>query len=143
MFGINNIHPMIVHFPIALILAGFFADIISLFFKKEKWLRKTGLYLMVLGTFSAIIAYISGNFFTEHPEQGEILKIFELHETGALITIIIMLIGLIIRIVSVEKKIEDTNIKWVIFLIGLLGTIAVSLTGYWGGSMVYDYMIGI
>ena len=142
MFGITNVHSMIVHFPIALIIAGFLADIISLFYKKEKCLSKTGLYLMVLGTVSAIVAYVSGNFFTEHPEQGEILKVFELHETGALISVIILLFGIIIRVIAIENKKEDTNFKWVIFLFNLLGVIAISLTGYWGGSMVFDYMIG-
>ena len=39
---------MIVHFPIALIIVGFFAEVVSLFFKSEKCLSKTGFYLMIL-----------------------------------------------------------------------------------------------
>ncbi len=42
------LHPMIVHFPIALILAGFLADTLSLFIKKEPCLSKVGFYLMLV-----------------------------------------------------------------------------------------------
>jgi uncharacterized membrane protein len=36
MFNTDHLHPMIVHFPIALITVGFFAEVISLFFQKRK-----------------------------------------------------------------------------------------------------------
>lgn len=140
MISITHFHPMTVHFPIALILIGFLADIISLFFKKEKCLAKTGFYLMIAGTISAIIAYISGNFYTEHPEEGAIHEVFELHETAAIITLAIMILATAVRIVFVASKLDETNLKWFVFALYLLGSISVALTGYWGGSMVYDYM---
>ena len=93
MFSTDHLHPMIVHFPIALITVGFIADVVSLFFKSEKCLSSTGFYLMVLGTLAAIAAWSSGQLFTEEPTQGEILKVFHNHETGALITMILMIIG--------------------------------------------------
>ncbi|ROL60809.1 DUF2231 domain-containing protein [Bacteroidetes/Chlorobi group bacterium ChocPot_Mid] len=143
MISLTHFHPMVVHFPIALILIGFLADLISLFFKQEKCLTKTGFYLMIVGTLSAIVAYISGNFFTEHPEEGAIHEVFELHESAALITLIIMLVASIIRIFLVVRKLDETNWKWLVFALYLAGTIAVSITGFWGGSMVFDYMTGI
>jgi len=98
---------------------------------------------MIVGTLSAIVAYISGNFFTEHPEEGAIHEVFELHESAALITLIIMLVASIIRIFLVVRKLDETNWKWLVFALYLAGTIAVSITGFWGGSMVFDYMTGI
>jgi hypothetical protein len=53
MFNSAHFHPMIVHFPVALILVGFLADVVFLFLKKELCLSKMGLYLMVLGTLKA------------------------------------------------------------------------------------------
>ena len=60
MFNTDHLHPIIVHFPVALIIVGFFAEVASLFFKKEKCLSKTGFYLMMLGTLGAIAAWSSG-----------------------------------------------------------------------------------
>jgi uncharacterized membrane protein len=134
---------MIVHFPIALIIVGFIADVVSLFFKSEKCLSKTGFYLMVLGSLAAIAAWSSGQIFTEEPTQGEILKVFQKHETGALITMIVIILGTLFRIWLVIKKKEETNLKWVAFAFYFLAFAAVTFTGYMGGIMVYNFMIGL
>ena len=134
---------MIVHFPIALILTGFLADVVSLFFRNEKCLSKAGFYLMVLGAVSAIAAWTTGQLFTNEPGQGEILSIFEKHETGAIITMILMIIGAGLRIYLVRSKKEETSLKWVVFVIYLLAVGAVSFTGLMGGTMVYKYMMSI
>jgi uncharacterized membrane protein len=82
MFNTDHLHPILVHFPIALITVGFIAEVASLFFRREKCLSKTGFYLMVLGSLTAIAAWSSGHLFTEEPTGAEILKVFLRHETG-------------------------------------------------------------
>jgi uncharacterized membrane protein len=134
---------MIVHFPIALITIGFLADVLSLFFKREMCLSKTGLYLMVIGTLAALAAWGSGQLFTNEPTQGAVLEIFDRHETGALITIIIMLIGSAFRIWLVATKREESGLKWVVFGIYFAGVCAITFTGFMGGTMVYDYMMAL
>jgi len=143
MFNTAHLHPMIVHFPIALITVGFIAEVVSLFFKSEKCLSKTGLYLMVLGTLAAIAAWSTGQLFTNEPTQGEIVKVFERHETGALITMILMIICSAFRLWLVIKKKEETQLKWVAFGFYLLGFAAVTFTGFMGGTMVYDFMMAL
>src|SRR5665811_1896335 len=106
MFNTDHLHPMIVHFPIALITVGFIAEVVSLFFKTEKCLSKTGFYLMILGSLAAIAAWGSGQLFPEEPTQGEIVKVFLNHETGALVTMIFILIGTLFRIWLVVKKLS-------------------------------------
>jgi uncharacterized membrane protein len=143
MFGTSDFHPMIVHFPIALIMVGFLADVVFLFFRSEKCLSKTGFYLMILGALAAIAAWATGQLFTNKPGQGEILNVFEKHETGALITMILIVIGVALRIYLVIRKQEDTNLKWVVFILYLLAFCSVSFTGFMGGTMVYKYMMPI
>jgi uncharacterized membrane protein len=143
MFNTSDFHPMIVHFPIALILTGFLADVLFLFFRSEKCLSKAGFYLMVLGALAAIAAWLTGQLFTNEPGQGEILSVFEKHETGAFITMILMIIGAGLRIYLVRSKKEDTSLKWVVFVIYLLAVGTVSFTGLMGGTMVYKYMLPI
>ena len=134
---------MLVHFPIALITVGFVAEVVSLFFKSEKCLSKTGFYLMILGALGAIIAWSTGQLFTTEPTQGEILKVFQKHETGALITMVLMIVGSIFRIWLVVRKKEETPLKWIAFGFYFLAFTAVTFTGYMGGTMVYDFMIGL
>lgn len=143
MFNTNHLHPMIVHFPIALILAGFLADVVFLFFRNEKCLSKMGLYLMILGTLGAGAAYLTGNLFTIEPTEGSIVEIFERHETFALITLLIMSVATLIRIGVLVFKKEKPIYQWLVFGLYLLGAASVGVTGFLGGSMVMDYMIGL
>lgn len=143
MFSTSHLHPMIVHFPIALITVGFIADLASLFFKSEKCLSKTGFYLMIAGTLAAVAAWSTGQLFTNEPAQGEIVKVFDRHETGALITMILMIIGTAFRIWMVIIKKEETSMKWIAFGFYLLGFAAVTYTGFMGGTMVYNFMMSL
>jgi len=132
---------MLVHFPIALITFGFIADVASLFFKSEKCLSKTGYYLMVLGTLSAVAAWAAGQLFTNEPSGGAIAEIFEKHETAGLVTVILITVGALLRVYMVLRKKEETNIKWVVFILYLLAFGAVTYTGFMGGTMVYNFMM--
>lgn len=143
MFNTDHLHPAIVHFPIALITVGFIAEVASLFFKKEKCLSKTGFYLMILGSLSAIAGWATGHLFTEEPTQGEILKVFEKHETGALITMILIIAGTLFRIWLVMKDKQESQLKWIAFAFYCLAFMAVLFTGYMGGTMVFNFMIGL
>jgi len=142
MFSTSHLHPMIVHFPIALILVGFLADVIFLFFKEEKCLSKTGFYLMVIGALAAVAAWSTGHLFTSEPEEGEIVKTFLRHETGALITMIVMVLGAALRVYLVVTKKEESSLKWLVFALYFLGFATVSYTGLMGGVMVYSFMLG-
>lgn len=143
MFDTDHFHPMIVHFPIALITVGFVADVVSLFFKNEKCLSKTGFYLMILGTLAAIAAWSTGQLFTNEPTQGAIVGIFEKHERAALITMILMIIGSAFRIWLVVNKKEETQLKWIAFGLFFIAFIEVTYTGFMGGTMVYNYMMSL
>ena len=141
MINTAHLHPMIVHFPIALIMAGFLAEVVSLFFKSEKCLSKTGFYLMILGTLAALAAWSTGQLFTNEPTQGPVMLIFGRHETGALITMVIMIVCSAFRIYLVVAKKEETVLKWIAFGIYFLGFSSVAFTGYLGGAMVYDFLM--
>ena len=138
-----HLHPMIVHFPIALIITGYLAEVVFLFFKNEKCLSKTGLYLLILGTLAALAAWSTGHLFTSEPTQGAIMSVFGKHKTGGLITLLLMAACCIFRLYLVLYKKEETMLKWIAFGIYTLGFLAVAFTGYLGGIMVYDYMMAL
>jgi uncharacterized membrane protein len=141
MINTDHLHPMIVHFPIALIVFGFIAEVVSLFFRTEKCLSRTGFYLMLTGTLAAIAAWSTGQLFANAPGQGDVVTIFEIHETGGLITMIVMIVCSIFRSWLVMKKKEESALKWISFGFYFAGCTAVLVTGYMGGIMVYDFML--
>jgi uncharacterized membrane protein len=134
-----------VHFPIVLIMVGFFADVVSLFFtKKESCLSKFGFWLMILGTLAAIAGFLSGEYFTSNfgPETPQgLLK--EQHELWAKITMWIMIFATALRVYLVIAKKDKSPLKWVVFVLFAVAAGAVGYTGFMGGSLVFNYMIGI
>lgn len=140
MISLTHLHPMLVHFPIALILWGFIADIASLIFNKEICLSKTGFYLLIMGTLTAFLALLTGVLFTDEM-SGAAGGIKDTHELFAWITVAMSAIALAFRIFIIAKNKKNTNLKWVAFVLYGLAAISVSITGFFGGTLVYSYMI--
>jgi uncharacterized membrane protein len=140
MFSTTHIHPMLVHFPIALVMVGFIADLVPMIIKKEICLSRAGFYLLLLGTLSAIAAATSGALFTDE-KAGVAGEIQETHEMFAIITIVILSVASLIRIYMEVKKVENKNLKWTVLALYGLAAITVSITGFFGGTLVYNYMM--
>jgi uncharacterized membrane protein len=133
----DHLHPMIVHFPIALVLVAFLADTFSLIIKKEPCLSKLGLYLQILGTLGAAAAVLTGTFFTEEV-SGPASALKESHEIFANITMYVLIAASLFRLFLVFKSKEQSNLKWINYGMLLIAVITVSITGFKGGSIVYD-----
>jgi uncharacterized membrane protein len=133
---------MIVHFPIALLIVGFVADTIYLIYKKEPCLSKIGFYLMLAGTLGAIAAVMSGNFFTEDM-SGSAETVRERHETFANITMYLMIFASIVRIFLFYKGKAWPKAGLAVYILYFIGVILVGYTGLLGGTIVFNYMIGL
>lgn len=142
MFSISHLHPMLVHFPIALIIFGFLTEIAVLIFKKEMGLSKMGFYLLIVGTIAAFAAWLTGNLFTADMD-GAAGKIQGYHELFANITLGLLFFTSAIRIFILVRKNENSKLKWLAFTIYALAALSVSITGFLGGTLVYSYMLGI
>ena len=142
MFNTAHLHPLIVHFPVALLIVGFAADTVYLFYKKEVCLSKAGFYLMLAGTLGAIAAVLSGNFFTEDM-TGSVEVIRERHETVATITMYLMIVASLLRIYLVKKGKAESKAALGVYFLYLIGAILVGYTGMLGGTIVFNYMIGL
>ena len=142
MISTSHFHPMLVHFPIALVVFGFIAEVAAIWFKKEIYLSRFGFYLLLAGTISALFALATGTLFTAEME-GAAAEIQETHELFAWITLSTLLISSALRIYLEVKKSENSGLQRIAFVLYGVGAIAVSITGFYGGSLVYDYMMPI
>jgi uncharacterized membrane protein len=140
MLPLSHLHPMLVHFPIALVVFGFLADLAFVFFKKQSFLPKTGFYLLIIGTLAACATVLSGILFTSEM-AGEAGVVRESHEMFAWITLGILFATSALRIFLKVKKMEDSGLKWLALGLYGLATLSVMLTGFYGGNLVYNYMM--
>lgn len=140
MFTPSHLHPMLVHFPIALIAIGFLSELVYLFLKKEVFLTKMGYSLLIIGTIAACATWLSGDLFTSEM-AGAAGDVRETHELFATITIILLIVTSTLRSLSLFLKKENLFIKNFVFVLYALAAISVSITGFFGGTLVYSYMM--
>lgn len=139
MFSTSHLHPMLVHFPIALIIAGFIIDVASIYLRKKANLPDLSFYLLLLGTLTAFFTLLSGILFT--PEMsGSAHEIQEIHELFAWISVCILTATVVLRIM-VKIRSKENGLKWIAFILYGLATLSVSATGFYGGTLVYNYMM--
>lgn len=142
MIDISHIHPMLVHFPIALLIAGFFSDILGLFVKKEFFTR-AGFYLLILGTLGAIAAVITGHMAGDGIESGSLKQAVEVHEDAGTLTLWLALITSAFRIVLVWLEKYRGILKAAALVLFLATVLSVARTGYYGGELVYKHAAGV
>lgn len=142
MFSTSYFHPIVVHFSIAIVIVGFLTDVLGIYLKKEAWLLKAGFYMMILGTIAAVVGYLTGEYFTDEL-TGAAGELKERHELFSKITMWVLIVGSCIRVYLQYKKFEESSLKWIVFILYAIAVVLIGITGYLGGSLVYDYMIKI
>lgn len=135
----SHIHPIMVHFPIAVILIATCYDLL-LAITKRKFSPKKGIWLWVLAFLSAWIAVGTG---PDEDARGN-TNIFHTHENLAHITTILAFLVLAVRIFFMVKKKEFLRFSLVIYcIVSLICLGSIFATGYYGGKMVYDQGVGV
>lgn len=141
MFSIDHVHPMTVHFPIALLLVGFIAEFTYLFIQKNRLFSEASFWLLSIGTVGAVASYVSGAFITGDLRGAAGVQ-QNTHEFYAEITVISSLICTVFKIYLKAEKKEDSNLKWIGLIMYAIAALSVGITGYHGGVLVYDYLLG-
>ncbi len=131
-----HLHPVIVHFPIALFISALGLEILSLIFKKEGF-HQAAWYNYILGIAAAFAAVLSALI------DGETLKHTVFYTHRALGYWILGVAFLSSTVLFFAKK-KSLQIFRILFLISLIViSLLVSVTGYYGGRLVYEYGVGV
>jgi len=136
----EHLHPMLVHFPIALAIVGFVFELAYLLYKKEMCLSKAGTYLLIFATLAAGAAWLSGYFLTGEM-AGEAGEVRESHELFATITTLLLITASAFRLYILKTENRNIAIQRTVFALYGLAAIAVSITGFLGGTIVYNFML--
>ncbi|MGJ8661341.1 MAG: DUF2231 domain-containing protein [Bacteroidota bacterium] len=137
-----HLHALVIHFPIALLIAAFLAELLSLAIKKD-FFRNTSYFLLILGTIGAIVAYSSGSYASEGMTDGIFEKPLDLHEDAATITLWLAIFTTLFKTVMLFFTEEKRWLKWLGFMLFAFLVTSVARTGYLGGQLVFKHGAGI
>ncbi len=135
-----NLHPMIVHFPVVLLLLAFVTQLIALF----GWRMELGwiTWFLLLGGF--IGAILATQVFHVHvgdvPEP--VHEIFETHEYYGMTTLWLSGAAFIFKSISQFLLKRKLWAEIIVFLVITASAVTVSLAGHLGSQMVYNENVG-
>ena len=137
---LQNIHPLVVHFPIAFLVGAALFYFLSWIFRNQT-LATTALLLLILGTLSAGAAVGTGLYAEEGVMVSRSVRehLLELHETFMLVTLGLSVVSSIWALIA---RPFPKKRRWIFFvlLLVLLGVMTVGSD--YGARMVYDYNAG-
>lgn len=137
----HPIHPMLVHFPIALLSVSVLCDFVAVRWHPQDC-RTAGSFTLLLGLAGAAASVISGHFAEEAVEHSGVPEqVLEIHEKlgFAVFWLFAGLLGL--RVLERLGWIKERPFLTLGF--GLVGTVVLFVASYYGGSLVYDYGAGV
>ena len=135
------LHPMLVHFPIALLFASVLFDVGSHVLKRDG-LREGALWLLGLGLVGGIGSVITGGLAEHAAEKAGVAEsLIETHEALAYVTLGIMAFLFLYRLLLRNRF---STMAFVLYLVvAMSGLAAVSATGHTGGNLVYEHSVGM
>ncbi len=135
---IERIHPMVVHFPIALLITSVFLDFLRLATKRDNF-ERSAFHLLFLGALGSIAAIIFGHLAADVvSDRPHIADTIETHEALAFTTALSFIILLIVRYIFVRND-NFSKIRPYYLIAAVMGIGLLLTTAYYGGQLVYDY----
>lgn len=137
----HPLHPMVVHFPIALLVTAVVFEALALWRRSER-LRTTSLDMLVVGVLSAGVAIVTGHMAEEAAERAGIPEqVLELHETPAFVAFWIFLALLGLRLAIRRELVREKPV--LSLALGLAGVMVLLVASYFGGDLVYGFGAGV
>ncbi|HKF28787.1 MAG TPA: DUF2231 domain-containing protein [Candidatus Binataceae bacterium] len=139
-----DLHPVIDHFTVALLMVGVLIDLIASLFPVRAWLRYMALTLMVLGALSAGFSYATGDL-----EAGRIWNALSdpakavLHRHAFLAEIAAIVFGVLaLWRILIEGLSVFAGTRPVYLIVAFIAVCGLGYVGHLGGVLVYTYGAG-
>ncbi|MDD2658671.1 MAG: DUF2231 domain-containing protein [Methylococcales bacterium] len=139
--GMANIHPLLVHFPIAFLSAFFALDLVGTLAKKPQWRSVAGWFLY-FGAVAALFTVIAGLIAANSVPHGQnVHDIMERHEHFGLSVLFLAVVLSIWRIIR-GGLIQGAANSFYLILSALM-CVLMMLGADLGGLMVYHYGVAV
>lgn len=136
-----NLHPTLVHFPIALLTVSLLADFLGKLWNNQS-LKRTGWLTMLFGFLGLVVTIVTGLVARETvmiPNVAE--SVIESHEQLAFVVAAIFASLMFWRIRS--KTDLPLRYSWGYLGLSLFGVVLMWIGAWYGGEMVYRFGVGV
>jgi len=136
-----NVHPLLVHFPIALLTAFLIVELLAVIFKKES-LENVASWMLYLGTLGAMVTVAAGWIAAQSIAHGSAVHdVMETHETFGFTVLVLAVVLSLWRLLAgapVSVMGRALHLLLAFIMVGVL-TAGADL----GGLMVYKYGVAV
>ncbi len=132
---IGKFHPLVVHFPIALLIAGFVAEVLGRIFNMS-WLKDAARYSILVGAGGAVVAAGLGwanAAFTEY--NGQTATTLFWHRWLGVSTAVTSVIAAAVS--EYMRRRTSVNQRRLYFVLLAIAVVLVGVTGHFGGTLVF------
>lgn len=138
-----NIHPMVVHFPIALLAAACVVDALALLFRRQRALRTSAAILYAVGALATLAGYLSGRQAADLVQvSGAANTVLTDHADWAQVSVWFFGVYGLLRLLLLWK---GGGFFWSVaaFLVGAAGLVLVFETAERGARLVFEHGVGV
>lgn len=132
----HPIHPMVIVFPVGLLVFSLICDLIALFSLDPLIFLTVALYTMIGGFIGALLAAVPGFIDFLSIRDEHVKKIAVMHMTINLIVVI--LYG-----INIGLRIGGSEVNGIPLLISVIGVGLLGISGWLGGAMAYRHGVGV
>ena len=139
--GGHPIHPMLIPFPIGLLVFSLIADLIYLWRGNPVWENYIAFYTLLGGIIGAAAAAIPGLIDWATLTDGAAVKVANWHAR-------VNITGLVIFIASFYLR-TTNGAKWIAglpslpIILSIVGVIGLTIAGYLGGELVFRHRVAV
>jgi uncharacterized membrane protein len=133
----NNLHFIVNHVPIAMLIFSFIFDLLAVILKKKEW-HTAGFLTLIVGTLGAIAAVITGPDGQAESRNPD----FPNHKLFGELTMYLYILISLVRLFFYYRKKIDIGKMPIYLIIGVIGVSIVTYTGHLGGKMVHKDIQG-
>lgn len=139
--GLENLHPLFVHFPIALLSSFFIIDTVAMIANQAAW-RKLASSFLYLGAFFSILTVAAGLIAADSvPHGDEVHDIMEHHEHLGISVLLLSMVLSLWRFMA--HAVFEGTAKVLHSLSSVIMMLLLALTADLGGFMVYGHGVAV
>ena len=139
--GGHPIHPMLIPFPIGLLVFSLIADLVYLWRGNPVWENYIAFYTLLGGIIGAVAAAIFGLIDWASLTDSAAIRVANWHARVNVVGLLIFIADFYLRTTNGAKWI--VNMRMLPIILSIVGVVGLSIAGYLGGELVFRHGVAV